>query len=651
MLESQQGLDLIEEDLIEAPKNKKFEKATCEHVEMEASDHCLLILNTNPQKRKVKRRFYFDQRWAKDKESDTVIKRAWGVEQHRSRMFRVVKRIKKCRLVLIEWNKRVKANTKVKIQEIKEKLKVAREEGDPCNSGDIASLKRQLSKTYKDEELFWSQKSRSRWLKERDKNTTFFHISVNEAKIKQALFSVFPNKAPGVDGISPLFFQNYWNIIKDDVVNAISSFFHTGLSNLIKKTVEGNALTGIKIYKDSPMVSQLSFADDSLLCYKASKQEALKVKEILQQYGQALGQVINFDKSAMFFSRNTPNQTRVVISEALDSMREAHSEKYLGLLMTIRRAKNQAFGYLKSKINKGGNGRLLCLQKWFSAQDVEYITSIPLSLYRRNDRLYWKHSKSSMYTMKSGYAAAKLEDASQSRRLEPGSETSWEVRKHIVWKRLWSLNLKMKLKHFLWRCLQNSLLVNEAIYKRIGKGSSLCSCCGEDTETIEHICFFCPKAQMVWKIAPVSWEGITEPQSNIQRWWDAVMQSAKKEQGLDRIKLTVMTALEAIGGGGTEEEGPAVSLADLRVEEDPTRTDLIHKLHVKSQMEIVVMQIKNPQLDCQGIPKQCNSIQPTSNVATGFSIAFKNKSQQSMLQTISARERIEGYLYTDDYTK
>ena len=57
---------------------QKFEKATCERIEKEASDHYLLILDTNPQQRKVKRRFYFDQRWAKDKESDTVIKRAWG---------------------------------------------------------------------------------------------------------------------------------------------------------------------------------------------------------------------------------------------------------------------------------------------------------------------------------------------------------------------------------------------------------------------------------------------------------------------------------------------------------------------------------------------------------------------------------------------
>ena len=75
--------------------------------------------------------------------------------------------------------------------------------------------------------------------------------------------------------------------------------------------------------------------------------------------------------------------------------------------------------------------------------------------------------------------------------------------------------------------------------RELGKGSNLCNCCGEDTETIEHIFFFCPKAQVVWKIVPVSWERITELQSNIWRWWDAVMQSAKEEQGMDRIKLTV----------------------------------------------------------------------------------------------------------------
>ena len=76
------------------------------------------------------------------------------MEQHGSRMFRVVRRIKECRIALIEWNRKVKGNAKVKIQEIKEQLKVAREEADLCNKGVIASLKLQLSKAYKDKEQY-----------------------------------------------------------------------------------------------------------------------------------------------------------------------------------------------------------------------------------------------------------------------------------------------------------------------------------------------------------------------------------------------------------------------------------------------------------------------------------------------------------------
>ena len=76
------------------------------------------------------------------------------------------------------------------------------------------------------------------------------------------------------------------------------------------------------------------------------------------------------------------------------------------------------------------------MQLWFNADDVEHITSISLSLYERKDRLYWKHSKSGVYTVKTGYVVAKGGRDTMNRRSTPDSETSSEIRKHMVLKRL-----------------------------------------------------------------------------------------------------------------------------------------------------------------------------------------------------------------------
>ncbi|CAB4268750.1 unnamed protein product [Prunus armeniaca] len=47
-------------------------------------------------------------------------------------------------------------------------------------------------------------------------------------EIKHALFQMHPSKAPGPDGFSPLFYQQYWDVVGVDVVSAILHFLHTG---------------------------------------------------------------------------------------------------------------------------------------------------------------------------------------------------------------------------------------------------------------------------------------------------------------------------------------------------------------------------------------------------------------------------------------
>ena len=55
---------------------------------------------------------------------------------------------------------------------------------------------------------------------------------------------------------------------------------------------------------------------------------------------------------------------------------------------------------------------------------------------------------------------------------------------------------------------------------------------------MERMFFQCPIAQIVWKTAPVRWEGLRDLQTNMWRWWEAVVQTRTKEQGMEQINLT-----------------------------------------------------------------------------------------------------------------
>lgn len=49
-----------------------------------------------------------------------------------------------------------------------------------------------------------------------------------EEEVKEALFQIHPDKSPGPDGMTPDFFQKYWEIVGSDVVEMVRHFFLTG---------------------------------------------------------------------------------------------------------------------------------------------------------------------------------------------------------------------------------------------------------------------------------------------------------------------------------------------------------------------------------------------------------------------------------------
>ena len=47
-------------------------------------------------------------------------------------------------------------------------------------------------------------------------------------EIKRALLQMHPSKSPGLDGMSPFFFQKYWNIVERDVTEVVLFVLHSG---------------------------------------------------------------------------------------------------------------------------------------------------------------------------------------------------------------------------------------------------------------------------------------------------------------------------------------------------------------------------------------------------------------------------------------
>jgi hypothetical protein len=61
-----------------------------------------------------------------------------------------------------------------------------------------------------------------------DEDNAFLCSISLEEEIKEALFSMNSNKSPGPNGLPPLFFKHYWNIVKREVLEAVRNFFQSG---------------------------------------------------------------------------------------------------------------------------------------------------------------------------------------------------------------------------------------------------------------------------------------------------------------------------------------------------------------------------------------------------------------------------------------
>ena len=125
-----------------------------------------------------------------------------------------------------------------------------------------------------------------------------------------------------------------------------------GSTTLLEEAKLEGRIKGVSISRGAPRVTNLLFADDSLLFCQAIQNEGQAIVEILQKYAKASAKCINLEKSLVYFNSNTIGSQRQRILQILGVKEVERFESYLGLPALIGRAKYHTFSYLKDRIWK-----------------------------------------------------------------------------------------------------------------------------------------------------------------------------------------------------------------------------------------------------------------------------------------------------------
>ncbi|KAG5523350.1 hypothetical protein RHGRI_035240 [Rhododendron griersonianum] len=121
------------------------------------------------------------------------------------------------------------------------------------------------------------------------------------------------------------------------------------LSKLIQAGIDGEDLAGMRINRNCPTLSHIFFADDAILFLKAELKECCVIKGVLEEYGKASGQLINFEKSGVFFSSNMNDFDKQLCCDFLGVNLLKGDSKYLGLPSFWGRSKAEAYTFLVEK--------------------------------------------------------------------------------------------------------------------------------------------------------------------------------------------------------------------------------------------------------------------------------------------------------------
>ncbi|KAB2600004.1 hypothetical protein D8674_010275 [Pyrus ussuriensis x Pyrus communis] len=263
--------DWVEERLDRVLANEQWQhlwpKSQVIHGTAIASDHCPIVLNSNPEEPRGGKLFRFEAYWVAEEECKNVVENCWKCRFNGRWVNRWVRTLNVCRYRLSRWSRSKFKGRSNRIQDLLSQLDLLQQDWGP-NFDEIRELSRQIDELRVQEESYWCQRSRVKWLREGDANTRFFHSStiqrrrrnkivklraengnwvekmnvvltapITDEELKEAAVQMGGLKAPGPDGFQGIFYQTYWEIVRADISEMIRELFQNSAgTSLINQT-------------------------------------------------------------------------------------------------------------------------------------------------------------------------------------------------------------------------------------------------------------------------------------------------------------------------------------------------------------------------------------------------------------------------------
>ncbi|CAI8584876.1 unnamed protein product [Vicia faba] len=138
----------------------------------------------------------------------------------------------------------------------------------------------------------------------------------------------------------------------NSLVNLIMKCISSVSSKVYSREARKKEIHGIKVARQAAKTSHLFFANDSLLFTQANLHEAENIMEVLLQYQNSSGQVVNMEKSEASFSGNVSDEVKCGIRSRMGVKHVQSDSKYLELPVVFGRSKREVFTMVVERVWK-----------------------------------------------------------------------------------------------------------------------------------------------------------------------------------------------------------------------------------------------------------------------------------------------------------